>query len=73
MSDAFASVSCSVEIYPFEAGRFTLQGGQIRSATVSKSLRGNAAGTFSIDLHPAVRSDRKIRTRGARSSRRCRM
>ena len=52
MSDAFASVSCSVEIYPFEAGPFTLQGGQIRSATVSKSLRGNAAGTFSIDLAP---------------------
>jgi hypothetical protein len=52
MSDTFASVSCAVEIYPFEAGPFTLQGGQIRSVTVSKSLSGNAQGTFAIELAP---------------------
>lgn len=52
MSDAFASVSCNIEIYPFEAGPYYLSGGQIRSVTVSKSLRGNASGTFSIELAP---------------------
>jgi hypothetical protein len=52
MSDAFASVSCSIEIYPFEAGPYYLSGGQIRSVSISKSLRGNAAGTFSIELAP---------------------
>lgn len=51
-SDAFAAETCSIEVYPFEGGPYVIDGGQIRSATVRKSIRGQAAGTFSIDLAP---------------------
>ncbi|MDA8092613.1 MAG: hypothetical protein M0T84_01685 [Betaproteobacteria bacterium] len=52
MPFSFAADGCSVEIYPFEGGPLALQGGQIRSVTVSKSLLGGAVGQFAIELAP---------------------
>ena len=52
MSDPFAAPSCSIEVYPFEGGPYTLQGGQIRSVTVEKSLRGGSVGNVEVRLAP---------------------
>jgi hypothetical protein len=52
VSESFASVSCSIEVYPFEQGPYSIQGGQIRSCTVSKSIKGNSPGTFMVELAP---------------------
>lgn len=52
MSDSSANVSCNVEVYPFEGGPYSIQGGQIRSVTVSKSVRNGSPGTFAIELTP---------------------
>lgn len=52
MSGTSASVNCSIEIYPFEGGPYTIQGGQIISVSFSKTLLGNSEGAFSIALAP---------------------
>ena len=52
MTDPFGAVACGLEIYPFEGGPYFLSGGQIRSVTVSKTLRGGSNGSFSIELAP---------------------
>ena len=52
MSDAFAAVGAAIECYPFEGGPVYISGGQIRSITTQKSLRGGADGRFSIELAP---------------------
>lgn len=52
MPDQSANVSCSVEMYPFEGGPYTIQGGQIKSVIVSKSIRNGSPGTFAIELAP---------------------
>lgn len=52
MTDSFAAPSCSIELYPFEGGTYTLQGGQIQSAVVRKSLYDGSVGTFEISLAP---------------------
>lgn len=52
MARAFANETCSVELYPFEGGPISLQGGQIRSVTVRKSIRGASAGTMEVELAP---------------------
>lgn len=52
MSGTSANVSCTVEIYPFEGGPYTLQGGQILGLTISKSMGGNSVGQFTINLAP---------------------
>ena len=51
-SSPLAAVACSIEVYPFEGGPFYINGGQIKSVTVSKTLRGGANGTFAIELAP---------------------
>src|SRR4051812_13975556 len=48
----FATPSCAVEVYPFEAPSLFLSPGQIVSLTVRKSLRGDGVGTFDIQLAP---------------------
>lgn len=49
---AFAGESCTIEVYPFEGGKYTLQGGRIVSCVVQKSIVGDARGTFTIVLAP---------------------
>lgn len=51
MSGSAATVSCVIEVYPFEGGQYTIQGGAIHSMTINKPLR-NAAGSFSVELAP---------------------
>lgn len=52
MSDAFSATSCTIEVYPFEGGQWTLTPGTIRRVTVEKSLHGNAVGRAEIQLAP---------------------
>jgi len=52
MSDVIAAVAAGIEVYPFEGGPFYINGGQIRSITVTKTLRGGGDGRFSIELAP---------------------
>lgn len=49
---AQAASSLSIEVYPYEGGAFTLQGGQVVRATVVKNIRGTTPGTFEIELAP---------------------
>ena len=52
VASAFSNLDCSVEIYPFEGGPRYFRGSQVRAVTVRKSIRGDAAGTFHIELVP---------------------
>lgn len=52
MSGTTASVSASVEIYPFEGGPYILRDAQIISLSITKALMGNSDGSFSIVLAP---------------------
>ena len=52
MAQPFATVGCAIEAYPYEGGSVYIQGGQIKSVTVSKTLRGGGNGNFSIELAP---------------------
>ena len=49
---AAAPTLFTVEIYPYEGGHYTLQGGQILRAIVRKNLRDIQPGTFQIELAP---------------------
>ena len=51
-SAPLAAVACSIEVFPFEGGPYWITGGQIKSVTVSKTLRGGANGSFEIELAP---------------------
>jgi hypothetical protein len=46
-----ANIACSIEVYPFEGGKYTIQGGQIISATVSKNIY-EPQGSMSVTLMP---------------------
>ena len=50
-SQPVANVACSVDIYPFEGGQYTIQGGQVLAATISKNLYA-PMGTMSVVLAP---------------------
>ena len=52
INENVATTACTVDIYPFESTPYTIQGGQILSCSVQKSIRGGAPGTFSIVLAP---------------------
>lgn len=52
MIQPFATVGCSVDIYPFEGGVYTLTGGQIIACNTTKNIYGDATGSFSIVLAP---------------------
>lgn len=52
MSESFAAPSCSIEVYPFEGGPYTIQGGQIRSVTFDKNIRGGSVGNLIVELAP---------------------
>ena len=52
MSDNFAATSCSINVFPFEGGPLSIQGGQIKSVTVTKSIRGGSEGTVVVELAP---------------------
>ncbi len=51
-STAFAVPTCSIEVYPFEGGPLTIQGGEILRVVVRKDIEGDGVGTFSIQLAP---------------------
>lgn len=52
MTEQLAAPTCSIEVYPFEGGPVTIQGGQIQALTVEKSLRGGSVGTVEVQLAP---------------------
>jgi hypothetical protein len=49
---AQATVSCSVEIYPYEGGSIILQAGSVLACSVSARLRNGEEGRFQIVLTP---------------------
>lgn len=52
MASPFAVVGCSVNVFPFEGGPYTLTPGQLREVMVEKSIRGGAVGRATIHLAP---------------------
>ena len=49
---AAASPTLSIEVYPYEGGSYTLQGGQILRAQLHKTIRNIQPDTFVIELAP---------------------
>lgn len=47
-----ATVSCGIDVYPISGGAYSIQGGQVLSCTVQKSVEGEARGTFTFVLAP---------------------
>lgn len=52
MTSAFATPTCAIELYPFEGGKYSLQGGHIQYVSVKKSLYDGNIGTFDVGLAP---------------------
>ena len=49
---AAASPMLAIEVYPYEGGAYTIQGGQILRAQVRRTIRDIQPDTFSIELAP---------------------
>ena len=52
MTTQLAATVCSIEVYPFEGGSYFISGGQIKSLTISKAIKGGGNGQCVVDLAP---------------------
>lgn len=51
MSEDIAFPQCLIDIFPFEGGRFSIQGGQVLQCTTNKNIKADE-GAFTIQLAP---------------------